>query len=1168
MNEEQGVSAELRREVDENISRFEAAWARGESPAVEVLLPLHPQLREWLLEDLSQIESGLQRSGGTTIAVETYVLRFPGLLNSPAILASVKSARPSRQGPGSALYGPHQAGAAPIAQEPARANDPNSEKGGVPQSIGQYEILGEIARGGMGIVYRARHRHLGRTAAVKLMRSRGFADHEEVRRFLAEAEAASQLDHPGIVPIYEAGMDSEQHFIAMAFVDGQSLWQHVKETPLEPREAARLLQMAAEAVQYAHTRGIVHRDLKPQNILLSEGRVPRITDFGLAKRIAHDSSLTATGQIVGTPAYMSPEQAAGLGDQVGPLSDVYALGATLYCLLTGRPPFQAATPIETLNQVLGQEPVSPRELNPAIPRDLETICLKAAAKAPAARYGSAQSLADDLRRFLDDQPIVARPVGLFGRLIRWSSRNRAVAALMAVAAALLLSVAVVASTAYFRESNLRQDLEQALTKSETSEAAAKKNEVIATRNEHLAKSETQRANDIAAAESRSRDRAEGMVYASQIKLAQVELDQGNPDGAHELLQATQQERRGWEYRYLRPLVDQARLIYRGTNSVECVAFSPDGKRIASGCWDSTIKIWDAQTGQRQITLKGHKNRVHSLSFSHDGKRIVTGGGDKLVRVWDAQDGTEIFMIGPNSDEVTVVAFSPDDTRIAATSTEQEIRIWDAKTGKLSQTLGPFPNQIFAWSWFPDNRRIVLGTSDQNLRVIDLLNGREVLLLKGHTAKINCVTVSPDSSRIISGGWDNTAIVWNSATGERLHSYGHVYGVLSVACSPDGSKIATGTREGRVNLWESQSGKAILSERGHNDFAKSLAFNPSGTRLVSGSWDTTAKVWDTTSGKSLLTLDMNSNAPDANSPQNDTRHEQKLRLSVSVARPAMQVVFSPNGEKLAAAVWDGTARVYNSRSMQLELTLKGHSGFLSRVAISPDGTRIASGESAGMAFKVWNLQSGKELLFRDLQGPKNHGVYGVAFSPDGKYFVIGDESLAIRICDSYTGQDIRLLRGHTSGATSVSYSSDGRRIVSSSYDKLLKVWDAETGIEKLTLRGHSAQVWASAISPDGMRIASASWDKTARIWNVETGEVFAILRGHTNELYAIAYSPDGRRIATGSADNTIKIWDARNGQELITLRHSNKINSVTFSPDGRRLASASDDAIIIWDPSAL
>jgi WD40 repeat protein/tRNA A-37 threonylcarbamoyl transferase component Bud32 len=316
---------------------------------------------------------------------------------------------------------------------------------GTVRYFGDYELLEEIARGGMGVVYKARQASLNRVAALKMILAGQLASEADVRRFHLEAEAAANLDHPGIVPIYEVGQHEGQHYFSMGFVEGESLAQKVAGGPLPAREAAELVKQVAESVHYAHERGVIHRDLKPANVLLDLQGRPRITDFGLAKTIQNDRGLTATGQVMGTPSYMPPEQASGQTEHIGPPADVYALGAILYCLLTGRPPFQAASPMDTLLQVLELEPVPPRQFNLSVPRDLETIALKCLQKESRRRYGSARELADDLDRYLTGKPILARPVGRVERLVRWCRRNPALAA-MTAAVALALLVGTVAST--------------------------------------------------------------------------------------------------------------------------------------------------------------------------------------------------------------------------------------------------------------------------------------------------------------------------------------------------------------------------------------------------------------------------------------------------------------------------------------------------------------------------------------------------------------------------------------------------------------------------------------------------------------------------------------------------------------------------------------------------
>ena len=473
--------------------------------------------------------------------------------------------------------------------------------------FGDYELLKEIARGGMGVVYQARQVKLNRVVALKMILAGQLAGENDVKRFYSEAEAAASLDHPGIVPIFEVGQHEGQHYFSMGYVEGQSLAAKVAKGPLPPREAAELVEQVAQAVQFAHEKGVIHRDLKPANVLLDAAGHPRVTDFGLAKRVTGESGLTASGQVLGTPSYMPPEQAAGKIDQISPASDVYSLGAMLYCLLTGRPPFHTANPMDTLIQVLGQEPVPPRQLNAEVPRDLETVILKCLEKEPKRRYATAQELADELQRYLDGKPVLARPISAAGRIWRWCRRKPGLAAAGILALALTIAVIIILSVSVVLVSNSRNealDLAHANVLLAEEEKASRQNAEIArvkeTEQRLRAEDEKQRA-------EQQLLRSEGLLYASQIASALREWETNDVYSAWRYLDACSPKLRGWEYDYLYTLFNKNQETLRGhADVVTSVAFSPDGKRFVSGSRDNTLKVWDAASGRETLTIKGRR----------------------------------------------------------------------------------------------------------------------------------------------------------------------------------------------------------------------------------------------------------------------------------------------------------------------------------------------------------------------------------------------------------------------------------------------------------------------------------------------------------------------------------------------------------------------------------
>jgi WD40 repeat protein len=1154
----------LLRHAEEVCRQFEAAWRAGQQPRIEDFLPGESGpdvLAHFLLQELLLIEADYRRRAGEAPQPEEYAHRFPHL--DPGWLAAALVTPPAD--------GPDPAG--PPADEPGRC-------------LGDYELLEEVGRGGMGVVYRARQRGLNRTVALKVVLAGQFASPAEVRRFRAEAENTALLDHPHIVPVYEVGEHAGQSYFSMKLVEGGSLAQHLGDFTGEPRRAAELLAAVAEAVQYAHEHGILHRDLKPANILLDAEGQPHVTDFGLAKRVdggaAGTGTLTQSGAIVGTPGYLAPEQARGESKRVTTAADVYALGAILYELLTGQPPFRAETAAEALLRVLEAEPAPPSRLRPGLPRDLETVCLKCLRKEPAQRYASAQELADDLRRFLAGEPVSARPVGWWGRSARWARRHPAQAAAYGLLALVLVLGAAASGVAWLWQ-----------------EAVAARREAERERDGkeeqwRIAKAAQAEAEEARAGEARQRRLVDRLLYFSDVQLAQRAGEAGEYGRMWELLdelgrgRGSEADLPGFEYHCLRR---QCRLLrtfrehmYQvtgvswspdgrrlasasGDGTVKVwdaasgkealslqghtggiqvvVSWGPDGQRLASASWDGTVRLWDAQTGKEVLTLKG-LDRVMGVSWGPDGKRIACACGGAPGRpgealVWDAQNGKQVLTLKGHTTAVLGVCWSPDGRRLATAAGDSTVRVWDARTGKEERVLQGGRGGVFAVSWSPDGTRLAAApgfwgslTSEGTVKVWDAQTGKEALTFRGGTG---IVAWSPDGTRLASGSWDQTVKagtlpqtvkVWDAWTGqETLQLKGHAGQVTAVSWSPDGTRLASacggpgnvpGT-PGEVRIWDVRAGQEALTLEGHILGVSGVSWSPetssgrTGRRLASsGPEDPAVRVWDTQTGEEILTLE---------------GHTGSIRA----------VSWSPNGKHLASASFDRTVKVWDTEAGKEALTLEGHTGAVNCVAWSPDGKRLASGSGGRDAqgrplgpacVKVWDAQTGKEVV-----------------SPLGPAWVLGPEAVSVN---------------------DLAWSPDGRRLASAHFDQMVRVWDVQTGQETLQLKGHTRQVGGVAWSPDSRRLASASNDGTVWVWDAQTGSKELILRGHTSLVTGVSWSADGQRLASAASDHTVRVWDAQTWKEAVSLKgHTRPVERVAWSPDGKRLASASDDGTVrIWD----
>jgi WD40 repeat protein/serine/threonine protein kinase/Flp pilus assembly protein TadD len=1172
------------RTIDESArKRFEAAWQAGRPEPIERCLPPTEDPRYLAtLEELIQIDlefawkaTHVPTDNATVAAhpplVEAYLARFPQL-KLPTIVQRLLHQE---------FRVRHLYGDAPTENEfrqrfpefnPPTLPTPRTSPRPAPASpllpqVPGYEVLCELGRGGMGVVYQARQQGLNRLVALKMILAGGHADAAELARFRIEAEAIARLQHPNVVQIHEVGEHEGRPFFALEYVAGGSLAKRLGGTPLPAEEAARLVEALARAVHVAHHQGVVHRDLKPANVLLTFSReppasalpalaggqrlneaVPKVTDFGLAKLLSGDAGQTRTGDVLGTPSYMAPEQAAGRTHDIGPAADVYALGAILYECLTGRPPFRAATVLATLEQVRSQEPVAPSRLQPSLPRDLETICLKCLQKEPGKRYAGADALADELRRFCDGVPIRARPVGATERVWRWAKRKPWIAGLSA--ALVVLSLAAIIGP-----SILVVFLNAARTAAQ-----------------HNAEQERKAREDATTQRGVAEERAEALrlnLYVAQMNTAFQQWVRGNVPAVLDLLgnhlpEPGQDDLRGFEWYYLYGQCYQEALRIPGADEIRCVAFSPDGRTLAVADGSSRVGLWDATSGQQRAVLEGHTAGVRTLAFSPDGRLLATGaeGGDRTVRVWDLGTRRERAIFRGHSQPVTCVAFSPDGKTLASGSADKTVKLWDpaAPSGPTAvlaarQTLA-HPDGVSAVAFSPDGRSLAAScgyyTPSQGVTLWDLARGVPRARHSGGEF-VYSLAFSPDGSLLAlgSGPISRSVVLLDAATAQpRGTLRGHADAVVAVAFARDGKTLVSGSWDGTVKVWDLAARRERRSIAAHLDNVRTVALAPDGRRLATGSTDRAVKIWDTADLADGRRPRANSGAthavafaPDGRSFVSaegnevavwDTRLAQKRGAFPvpTTAHNTRSVAYSPDGTAVAVGTWDGSTIVYNPATGQERFTAKGFTTkslleLVEAVAFSPDGKTLAiAGRPNGMpTVKLWDVATGAERATLTTPGT-GWGANSLAFAPDGKTLAVGTVPLVVLWDLNPAGPPTLLatLRAHTDNVQCLAFAPDGQTLISGGWDKWVVVWDVAGRRERFRFRAHTGRIMALALSPDGKTLATGS-EADLKLWHVATWQEIATLPVPEGGLRGAAFAPDGLTLVAATQTGGLYIWKA-------------------------------------------
>lgn len=982
-----------------------------------------------------------------------------------------------------------------------------------PGAIGDYEVLGICGSGSSATVYRARHRDLDRLVAVKVLHAHAAEHSERLARFRREAGTLARLRHPNLLQVFEAGDHEGRPYLVLEYVDGGSLADWLRGAPQHPRTAAALVERVARAIAHAHAAGIIHRDLKPANILLCDAehtprssgqriglamKQPKVADFGIAKALGDGAGMTRSDMLLGTPSYLAPEQAKASPDELTSACDIYALGVLLYEMLTGRPPLVGPGVLATLRLVATTEPVAPRRLQPQVPADLETICLKCLAKDPARRYGSADELAEDLARFQAARPIRARRVGHVERSWLWCRRNPAVASLVG-----LLALSIVGGGLGMFGLLMH-----------------------ASRQAMLATANARRLGDHAYLSDLRF--AAGAFEANHMRLFREVLAAQLPEAAGGV------DRRNFEWYYWRRLADLEQFTLQAHEGwVNSVHISPDGKRLASASDDGTLALWRVHPAALDRVLKLDAKRVFAARFSPDGRWLATVDSNRRLQLHDPSTGQVQRKLPTHAQWPQLLCFSPDGQRLATAARDGKVRLWNIATGQEERSFNCAGQCASSLAFSPDGQVLATADSDPSVLLWDVSTGKLHRSLDFAGEAIMSVAFHADGRRLAAGCQRGRIVLWDLKSNRPVQQFdGHQGWVTSLAFHSDGVRLISGSADRTVRLWWLDGSRESRCFQGHTEWISDVCFHPDGQQIASASRDGTLKLWsvDASTGVQDLHIGPMQSAlvrPESAEVAAAIGNEIEIWNVLSLERrrltghteAVVAMCFDPAGKRLASAARDNTVRLWQlDRPPASRVVLARR--MASSIAFSPDGRQLAMSTDDG------------ELLLTACQRPIEPRVLEggvlprscVAWSPDNRHLAIGGSDGVLEVRELPGGRKVWRTNAHYLRITSVVFSTSGDQIATSSAGRQASVWNAHTGELVVTLKGHLRAIAQICFSPDGRRLATVSADRTMRLWTADTGQELIQAKSVDGPYSSISFSSDGQCLAAG-LPSAIRLWHA-------------------------------------------